>query len=347
MRPFHRFMFVSATATSLAVTRTTAAFLSVLAALAWPGAPLAAEYPTRPVRLLVPFPPGGAGDYQARAFGPQLAEQLRQQLVIDNRGGANGAVAHEIVAKAAPDGYTLLLGFMSALTINPALYPKLSYDPVKDFAPITMVSDAPMLYLAKAAAPFNNFKELIAAAKAKPNTITFGSAGNGTGTHLAFAEFVARAGLDMVHVPYKGGPEALTSVISGTTCCIFNQVQTVLPQYKAGKVRLLGVTTAKPVAAIKEVPTIASSGIPGTKGFDSSIWFGIFAPKGTPPAIVDKLSNALKTALKEPDVMKRFNDISTTPVPESRATPNAAQSTLTSEIDRWAPIIKAANIKPE
>jgi tripartite-type tricarboxylate transporter receptor subunit TctC len=186
-----------------------------------------------------------------------------------------------------------------------------------------------------------NLKEFVAEVKAHPGKYNYASTGNGAGTHMAFAEFNARLGLDMVHVPYKGGPEAITSVVRGETCCIMNQVQTVLPHYKAGRVRLLGVTTAKPVAAVKEVPTIASSGLPGTKGFDSSIWFGLFAPKGTDPAVVNKINTALRETLQQPEVRERFESQGNTVRIE---TPEQFRQTVHKDRLKWAKVAKDANI---
>ena len=255
--------------------------LSALAACAaCPAAYAQTGWPQQPILLIMGFPAGSGVDVVARTIQEPLQRRLGQPVVIDYRSGAAGNIASEYVARARPDGYTFAFGTAATHGSNAALYKKLSFDVEADFVPVAPVLDVSnVLTINPDVINVKTLKEFVDVVKANPGRYYYASTGNGAGTHMAFAEFNSRLGLDMVHVPYKGGPEAITSVVRGETCCIMNQVQTVLPQYKAGKVRLLGVTTARPVAAIREVPTIADSGIPGTKGFDSSIWFGVFAPR--------------------------------------------------------------------
>jgi tripartite-type tricarboxylate transporter receptor subunit TctC len=301
-----------------------------------------AEWPQQPVTLIMGFPAGSGVDVVARAIQEPLARQLGKPVIIDYKSGAAGNIASEYVAHAKPDGYTLSFGTAATHGSNAALYKKLPFDVEADFVPVAPVLDVSnVLTINPEVINAKTLKEFVDLVKANPGKYNYASTGNGAGTHMAFAEFNSRLGLSMVHVPYKGGPEAITSVVRGETCCIMNQVQTVLPHYKAGKVRLLGVTTAAPVAAVKEVPTIASSGLPGTKGFDSSIWFGIFAPKGTDPQIVNKLNAAVKTVLEQPEIRERFESQGNTVRIES---PAQFKKTVHDNRVKWAEVAKAANI---
>jgi tripartite-type tricarboxylate transporter receptor subunit TctC len=267
----------------------------------------AQDWPTRPITLYLGFPAGSGVDVVARRLQEPLGKQLGQPVVIDYKPGAAGNIASQFVAGAKADGYTLLFGTAATHGSNAALYKKLPFDVETDFVPVAPLLDVSnVLTINPDVINVRTLQEFVALVKANPGKYNYASTGNGAGTHMAFAEFNARLGLDMVHVPYKGGPEAIQAVLKGDTCCIMNQVQTVLSHYKAGKVRLLGVTTAAPVAAVKEVPTIASSGLPGTQGFDSSIWFAIFAPKGTDARIVDKLNAAVKVVLEQREVQAHF-----------------------------------------
>jgi len=320
--------------------------LVALSAVALCGAaPLALaqpDWPQQPVTMIMGFPAGSGVDVVARAIQEPLQHKLGQPVIIDYKSGAAGNIASEYVARAKPDGYTLAFGTAATHGSNAALYKKLPFDVEADFIPVAPVLDVSnVLTINPDVMNVKTLKEFVDLVKANPGKYNYASTGNGAGTHMAFAEFNSRLGLEMVHVPYKGGPEAITSVVRGETCCIMNQVQTVLPQYKAGKVRLLGVTTAQPVAAIKEVPTIASSGIPGTKGFDSSIWFGIFAPKGTDPQIVDKLNAAVKAVLEQPEIRERFESQGNTVRIES---PAQFKKTVHDNRVKWAEVAKAANI---
>lgn len=304
----------------------------------------AASWPTRPVTLIMGFPAGSGVDVVARSIQEPLSQSLGQPIIIDYKSGAAGNIASEYVARAKADGYTLAFGTAATHGSNAALYKKLAFDVEADFVPVSPVLDVSnVLMVNPDIIPATTLKEFVALIKANPGKYNFASTGNGTGTHMAFAEFNARLGLTMMHVPYKGGPEALTSVVRGETCCVMSQVQTALPHYKAGKVRLLGVTTAKPVAAIPEIPTIASSGVPGAQGFDSSIWFGVFAPAGTDPAIVDKLNAAIAAVVQQPDIRSRFESQGNTLRIE---TPAQFKQTVHNNRIKWAEVIKAASIQP-
>lgn len=301
-----------------------------------------ATWPQQPITLILGFPAGSGVDLIARSVQEPLAQRLGQPVIIDYKSGAAGNIASEYVARAKPDGYTFAFGTAATHGSNAALYKKLPFDVEEDFVPVAPLIDVSnVLTINPTVIDVKTLKEFVDLVKANPGKYNFASTGNGAGTHMAFAEFNARLGLNMVHVPYKGGPEAIASVVRGETCCIMNQVQTVLPHYKADKVRLLGVTTAKPVNAVKEVPTIASSGLPGTKGFDSSIWFGIFAPKGTDAAIVKKLNTAVREVLELPDVRARFEANGNTVRIE---TPEQFRQTVHADRNKWAQVVKDAKI---
>lgn len=312
--------------------------LALAAPLAW----AQADWPQQPVTLIMGFPAGSGVDVVARTIQEPLSQKLGQPVVIDYKSGAAGNIASEYVARAKADGYTLAFGTAATHGSNAALYKKLSFDVEADFVPVAPVLDVSnVLTINPDVIDVKTLKEFVDLVKANPGKYNYASTGNGAGTHMAFAEFNSRLGLDMIHVPYKGGPEAIASVVRGETCCIMNQVQTVLPQYKAGKVRLLGVTTAKPVAAVREVPTIASSGIAGTQGFDSSIWFGVFAPKGTDARIVDKLNTAIRSVLEQPEIREKFEGQGNTVRIE---TPAQFKQTVHANRVKWAEVAKAAKV---
>jgi tripartite-type tricarboxylate transporter receptor subunit TctC len=316
------------------------AFASSLVVQAVPAS--AEEWPTKPVTMIMGFPAGSGVDVVARAIQEPLGKQLGQPVVIDYKSGAAGNIASEYVANARPDGYTLVFGTAATHGSNAALYKKLSFDVETDFVPVSPVLDVSnVLMVNPDVMDARTLKEFVDLVKANPGKYNYASTGNGAGTHMAFAEFNSRLGLNMVHVPYKGGPEAILSVVRGETCCIMNQVQTALPQLKAGKVRLLGVTTVKPVAAVSEVPTIASSGLPGTHGFDSSIWFAVFAPKGTDPAIVNKLNAAIRVVMEQPELRAKFESQGNTVRTE---TPGQFKQTVHANRLKWAEVAKTANI---
>ncbi|MBS0537374.1 MAG: tripartite tricarboxylate transporter substrate binding protein [Proteobacteria bacterium] len=299
-------------------------------------APAHADWPSRPITIYMGFPAGSGVDVVARMLQPSLDQTLGQRVVFDYKPGAGGNVASEVVANAKPDGYTFLLGTAATHGVNPALYKKLSFDVESDFTPIsTLVDVSNVLTINPKVIDATSVKDFIAKVKAAPGKYNYASTGNGTGTHLAFAEFNAKAGLEMVHVPYKGGPDAIQSVVKGDTCCIFNQVQTVLPQVAAGTVRLLGVTTKKRVAAIPDVPTIDEAGVPG---YESYTWFGIFGPKGLDRAIALRLNLAIKTALADPETQKKLAAMGNTPRYE---TLDQFKATVHADRAKWADVVKS------
>ena len=295
----------------------------------------AQEWPTRPITIVMGFPPGSGTDVVARVLQPLLDKALGQRIVIDYKAGAGGNVASDFVANAKPDGYTFLLGTAGTHGINAALYSKLAFDVEKDFTPIsTLVDVSNVLAINPKAIDAKDVKDFIAKVKAAPGKYNYASTGNGAGTHLAFAEFVAKAGLDMVHVPYKGSPDAVQSVLNSDTCCIFAQVQIAIPQAAAGKMRLLGVSTKQRVPAIPDVPTIDEAGLPG---FDSYTWFGIFGPKGLDPAIAGKMNAAIKVALNDPETQKKMADLGNTPRYE---TLQQFKETVHRDRLKWAEVVK-------
>ena len=295
----------------------------------------AQDWPNKPITILMGFPAGSGVDVIARMLQPSLEKSLGQRLVIDYKPGAGGNVASEVAARAPADGYTFLLATAATHGVNAALYKRLSFDVEADFTPISTLNDVSnVLMINPNVIDAGSVKDFIAKVKAAPGKYNYASTGNGTGTHLAFAEFVHKAGLDMVHVPYKGGPEAIQGVLAGDTCCIFNQVQTALPQWRAGKVRLLGVTTAKRVPAISDVPTIDEAGVPG---YESYTWFGIFGPKGLDPAIAARMNAAIKVALDDPETQKKMADLGNTPRYE---TLQQFKETVHRDRLKWAEVVK-------
>jgi tripartite-type tricarboxylate transporter receptor subunit TctC len=307
------------------------------ALLATPALGIAQDWPAGPITILMGFPAGSGVDVVARTLQEPLEQALGAKLVTDYRVGAGGNLASEAVAKARPDGYTLLLGTAATHGVNAALYRKLPFDVEADFTPIAPLVDVSnVLTINPDVIDVKTVAEFIEKVKASPGKYNFASTGNGTGTHLAFAEFNTRAGLEMQHIPYKGGPEALQGVLRGDVCCIFNQVQTVLPQARAGKVRLLGVTTKARVPAVPDVPTISEAALPG---FESYIWFGLFGPKGLDPQIAAKVNAAVRNALESPAVRQRFAELGNTPRIE---TVEQFRATVKADRARWAAVVKAA-----
>ena len=278
------------------------AFVAALSALSFAAsAQSSTDWPQHPVTFVMTFPAGSGVDVVARTLQEPLGKVLGQPIVIDYKVGAAGNVASEYVSRAKPDGYTLVFGTAATHGVNAALYRKLPFDVEADFVPVAPILDVSnVLTINPEVMNVKTLQEFVELVRANPGKYNYASTGQGTGTHMAFAELNSRLGLNMVHVPYKGGPEAMQAVLKGETCCIMNQVQTVLTQYKAGKVRLLGVTTPKRVAAVQEVPAIAESGVAGTQGFDSSTWFALFAPRGTDPAAVAKMNAAVRQVLQLP-----------------------------------------------
>jgi len=286
--------------------RTACASLAVLllpSAVAHAASPREGQYPDKPIRVIVPVPAGGTPDMVVRTVAPGVSGLLGQQLVIDNRGGAGGLIGVELAARANPDGYTLLFSSPGALTILPNLKKHVPYDTLKDFVPISLVSSGPFLLITHPAVPVRTVKELIALAKAEPGKLNYGSAGNGVANHLAMELFKSMAGVSITHVPYKGAPQAVTDLIGGNVDVMFNSIAPVLPQIKAGRLRLLGIASAKRSPQLPDVPTISEAGVPG---FEAVNWFGLFAPAKTPKAIVARLNDAVVKVVRAPETRAQF-----------------------------------------
>lgn len=323
-------------------SRTPRWLAAVVAAAAVATPAQAADYPSKPITLVMTFSAGSGVDVVARHIQGPLERELGQPIVIDYKTGAAGNIASEYVSRAKPDGYTLEFGTAATHGVNAALYDKLPFDVEDDFVPVAPVIDVSnVLTVNPAVMDVSSLEEFVREVKSNPGKYNFASTGNGTGTHMAFAELNHRLGLDMVHVPYRGGPDAILSVVRGDTCCIMNQVQTVLSHAKEGNVRLLAVTTAQPVAAVPDVPPIADSGLPGAEGFDSSIWFAIFAPKGTDAAIVEQLNAAVQKVLQEPAIKQKMEDAGNAIRLED---PAQFKQTVRDNRIKWAEVVKAAGI---
>jgi tripartite-type tricarboxylate transporter receptor subunit TctC len=293
-----------------------------------------AAYPERPIRLIALNPPGGVSDTAARTVGDRLTARLGQQVVVDNRVGASGIIGSEIVAKAEPDGYTLLLGFIGNLAINPGLFKKLPYGPQKSFAPVSLVARSPIVVAVNPSLPVKSIADLVKLAKAQPNKIAYSSSGNGNGNHLATELFSMLAGIDMQHVPFRGGPPGLTAVIRGDTKLMFGNAVFTAPQVKAGRVRAIAVTTDKRLALLPDVPTVSESGYPD---YVVTTWFGILAPATTPSAIVKKLNAEIVSILNDSEVKQRLDRSGLIP---SSSTSEEFVELIKTETVRWGAVIK-------
>lgn len=302
----------------------------------------AKAWPDQPITMMMTFNAGSGVDVVARLIQEPVSKILGQPVIIDYKPGAAGNIASEYVSRAKPDGYTMVFGTAATHGTNAALYPKLPFDVEADFTPVSpVVTVSNVLTINPDVIKVANLKEFVDEIKANPGKYNFASTGNGTGTHMAFAELNWRLGLDMVHVPYKGGPDAITGVLRGEACCIMNQVQTVLPHVKSGKLKMLAGSTAERIAAVPDVPPVAESGIEGTKGFDSAIWFGIFAPKDTPAPIVAKFNAAVQQALQQPEIRERLESTGNSLRLES---PEQFKQTVHNNRKSQAEIVKAAKI---
>ena len=306
--------------------------------LAWLPAQ-AQDYPSKPIRMIVPFAAGGILDIVTRAVGDRLSGSLGQPIVVDNRGGAGGSIGTEIASRAAPDGYTLLTGHIGTHAINPSVYPKLGYDPVKDFAPITLAAKFPLGLFVHPSVPAQSVRELIALAKAKPGAINFASAGSGGPTHMAGEMLKAMAHVDIVHVPYKGNAAALNDLLGGRVQIFFSNLVTALPHARAGRLRALAVSTAKRSQLAPQLPTVAESGVPG---YDLTNWVGMFAPADTPRPIVMRLNRDMGAILNAADLKDRFRvqglDLVST-------TPEAFGAFIRSELAKWRRVVKESGAK--
>ena len=290
-------------------------------------------YPTKPIRLIVPFAPGGPMDILSRAIGERITARLGQQVVVDNRGGASGTIGAEIAARAAPDGHTLLAGHSGTHVVNVSLFKKLNYDPVKDFSPITLTATLPMALVVHPSVA-RSAAELIALAKAKPGQINFATASSGGPTHMSAVLFKTMAGIDIVHIPYNGNAAALNDVMAGRVQMVFSNLLTSTPLARAGRLRILAVTTAKRTRQAPELPTLAESAIPG---YDYTPWFAMFAPAGTPGPVVRLLNAEIKAVLESSEMQKRF---STQAVDLVTSTPEELRALIRSEIPKWRKVVK-------
>jgi tripartite-type tricarboxylate transporter receptor subunit TctC len=308
-------------------------------------APLAADsiatFPSKPVRLVVPFTPGGSTDILARALGQKLSESWGQPVVIDNRPGAGGIIGMETVARAAPDGYTLVMGHVGTLAANPALYKTLPYDPVRDFAPVTLIAMVPNVLVVGPAMPARTVAEFIALAKAKPGKLDYGSGGNGSAAHLATEYFKLKAGVDLQHIPYKGTAPALADLLGGQIALMITGLPPVLAHAKSGKLRILGVASLQRLKQFPDIPTIAESGVPG---FEATQWYGILAPAATPADVVAKLNREIVKALKDPAVAEKLASEGADPVGNS---PEQFAAFIKSEIDLWGRVIRATGARAD
>lgn len=300
----------------------------------------AQSYPTKPIRIIVPQSPGASTDLTARMIGAKLSATFGQPVIVDNRPGAGSIIGTDLVAKAAPDGYTLLV-VASSITLNPTLHKNLPFDPIRDLAPITQISAFPNLLTVHPSLPVKTVKDLIALAKAKPGSINYGSSGTATGTHLSAELFKYMTGIDMVHVPYKGGGPAVQALLGGQVQLNFATIVSVLPHLKTGKLRGIAVTTAKRSPAAPEIPTIAESGVPG---YDHTPWNGFLAPAKTPRTVIGKLNEETARILQAPEVHNVFVSEGAEPVGNK---PEEFAAIIRSETAKWAKVIRAAGIKAD
>ena len=302
---------------------------------------VAQEWPNKPIRWIVPFPPGGAMDVRARALAEKSSKSLGQAVVIENKPGAGGNIGADFVARSNADGYTMMITSIGMAT-NKYLYPKLSYDPVKDFSPVSLIAIVPNVLVTNATQPnVKTVSDVIANAKAQPGKLTYASAGNGSSIHLAGEVFTSMAKIDMQHIPYKGSNPAVTDLLGGQVNYMFDSITSAKPHIDSGKLRPIGITTSKRSKALPNVPTIAESGLPG---YEVTPWFAVFVPAATPKPIVNKLNAALLDALKSPEIKAKFDGIGAEPL---GTTPDELANYLNKEIERWGKVISTNNIKSD
>jgi len=298
-----------------------------------------AQYPNRPIKLLIPFPPGGPTDIAGRLIAPKLTEALGQPLVIENKAGAAGTLAAEAVAKSAADGYTLLLGTTGTLVSAPALLPRLAYDPVRSFAPISRITNGVFLVVVDASLGVGSLPELIAMAKAKPGQLAFGSGGNGHPLHIAGEMFKAAAGVDLLHVPYKGVSPAVTDLLAGRTQVMFEQSAALLPHIRSGKLKALAVAGPSRLIQLPDVPTAAEAGLPG---YEVSAWFALVAPAGTPPEVIARLNRETRKALGNPELQEAFTRQAMDPVSSS---PEELAALIVADGAKWARAVRLSGVR--
>ena len=314
----------------------------VLAALVLAPVTLRAQsYPSKPIRLIIPFPPGGSTDILGRSLAQKLSEAWGQQVLVDNRGGAGGTIGADLAAKAPADGYTLLMGHIGTLAVNVSLYPKLSYDPVRDFAPVSMVALVPNVLVVHPALPVKNVTELIAYAKANPGKLNYSSGGNGSAAHLAVEYFKLQTKTEIVHVPYKGTGPSVTDLIAGQVSMTMTGAPAVMPHVQSGRIRALGVSSPQRIPALAQIPTVAESGVPS---FDATQWYGVVAPVGTPKDIVARLNAEIRKIMQSKEMLERLN---TEGAISAAGTPEQFDAYIKSEIARWGAVVKAAGMKAD
>ena len=304
-----------------------------------------AQWPTgKTISYMVPFPAGGTTDVLARLIGQKLGAALGTTVVVDNRGGAGGSIGSEIASRAAPDGFTLLGGTISSHAINVSLYPKIGYDPMKSFAPVTLIGTNPVVLVVNHASPYKTLKDVLEASKAKPGGLSSASAGTGTSQHLALELLAYKSGVKFTHIPYKGSGPAIQDVIGGQVDMMFDTTIVASPHIQSGKLRAIAVTSSTRLPSMPDVPTVAESGSPGLANFEVRSWQAIFVPAGTPAPIVDRLHNEIRTILAQPDMQEKLKGFGMQPADMTTAQIAAFQK---AEVEKWAQVIKAANIKPE
>ena len=315
--------------------------LAAMAAAGWP-VPAAAQqaYPSKPVRIISPFPPGGGNDALCRIVAQKLVEGLKQQVIVENRAGANGIVGTEVAARSAPDGYTIVL-IPSGHAVNATLYRKLPFDSIRDFAPITLAGSSPLVLAVHPSLPVKSVKELVALARARPGQLTYVSAGVGASGHLGGALFETLTGTKMVHIPYKGMALAITDLMSGQVSLTFGTSLSVIPHARSGRLRALATTGARRSPALPDLPTVAEAGVPG---YEASLWYGFVGPARLPPEVVRRLNSAIVAVLGLPDVRDRLASQGVDPQP---TTPEEFAQLLASDVERWAKVIQRAGIQPE
>ncbi len=312
-----------------------------LAACALGTAPASAEYPDKPVRIIVPYPPAGTTDILARLIGTRLAERLKQPFVVENRAGAGGSIGTVAVAKSPADGYTLLMATLNTHGINSALIKNLAYDAVKDFAPITIVGNTPNVLLTNPAVPAKNLAELLALAHAKPGSLNFGSTSLGGSPHMSGELLKAMADINIVHVPYKGAGPMLVDLIGGQVQIGFDNLPSSIGHIRSGKVRAIAITLAKRFPGAPDIPTMAESGLPG---YEVSAWFGLLAPAGTPKPVIDTLYRNIADILAQPEVVKQLLDLGAEP---GGNTPEAYAQQVVAEVEKWKKVVAATGVKAE
>ena len=301
----------------------------------------AQAYPTKPIRLVAPFPPGGTTDVLSRIVAQKLGDTLQRQVVVENRPGAGGNLGHEVAAKAPPDGYTIVMSSNAALVANPHLYKRLGFDPLNDFAPISVVAKAGQVLSVHPSVPARNVKELVALAKSRPGKLNFGSGGRGTPAHVAGEIFKSVTGINIVHVPYKGGILAVMDVVAGQIDMVFADMAPAVPQIKAGKLKALAVTSDDRSPVLPDVPTMVEAGI---RGSSPQTWWAVLAPKGTPPAIVARINGDLAQMVKLPDVREKYAALGITP---AHSTPEQITEMIKTESPQMGKVLKAAGVEPE